>query len=500
MFGGFAKYCRQTSRDSLTEVIMRWVSVVVLLSCVRLAPAQTASSVSNSQQPPPAEELSPQAAYDQAARPLDIVRRAAQNWSDVELAALDVAQGQAKVACHARSPSQFTGEDLLAYARLCAFAQEWPPVQQAGTNYLVAYNAATPADKLTGFPRLSMAFDYVVQASLHLKNSTNAFGTAYTMLHTVPYDDLASDAVNSTVRYVQLVHTDQALVLLKERQSLLLALLKARATPATQPSAPTPAARPPMSIHDLYADAIQLPAMQQFADKPREAAASLAELDASLPANLSPDDAILTAASRRQYQLLGSRLPTIAASAWLLDPPFAVPRDLNTKFGAASVFLLFPDWCAQCISMSPQFKTAAIAFNGSGAYLYVMLAQADPKPPVQAPAPTPKITVKPTASAAARAARPSAAAGIRPDLPHVEMELAVKPVPAQLLMGTPTLIVPPAMLDTFVATDFPLIIATDYEGVVRYIQIAPDNALVPGGLAEQIVDRITEQWPEPQPK
>jgi hypothetical protein len=80
------------------------------------------------------------------------------------------------------------------------------------------------------------------------------------------------------------------------------------------------------------------------------------------------------------------------------------------------------------------------------------------------------------------------------------MELAVKPVPAQLLMGTPTLIVPPAMLDTFVATDFPLIIATDYEGVVRYIQIAPDNALVPGGLAEQIVDRITEQWPEPQPK
>jgi hypothetical protein len=77
------------------------------------------------------------------------------------------------------------------------------------------------------------------------------------------------------------------------------------------------------------------------------------------------------------------------------------------------------------------------------------------------------------------------------------MQLAAKPIPAQLLMGTPTLIVPPETLNTFVATDFPLLIATDHNGIVRYIQTAPDNALVPGGLAEQIVDRITDQWPPP---
>jgi thiol-disulfide isomerase/thioredoxin len=339
-----------------------------------------------------------------------------------------------------------------------------------------------------------MAYDYVVQASLHLKNSTNAFGTAQAMLRTIPYDDLASDAVNSTVRYVQLIHTDQALILLQQRQPLLLALLKASATLATPAAsarpAATPGARPPMSIRDLYADAIQLPAMQQFANRAEQAAASLAELDAALPANLSPDDAILTAASRRQYRLLGSRMPKIAASAWLLDPPFTVPRDLNTKFGASSVFLLFPDWCAQCISMSPQFKAAATGFNGSNVYFYVMLAQADPKPPI--PAPAPKLAVRSAGSAASKAGRPDAA--------HVELELAVKPVPAQLLVGTPTLIVRPQTLDTFVATDFPLIIATDYEGIVRYIQIAPDNALVAGGLAEQIVDRITEQWPAPPQK
>jgi hypothetical protein len=491
----------QTSEAILTEVIMRWAFIVGLLLCPRLAPAQTTTAAPP--QSSAAEQLSPQAAYDQAVRPLDIVRRAAQNWSDVELAALDVAQGQAKVACHARTASQFTGEDLLAYARLCAFAQEWQPVQQAATMYLVAYNAAAPADKLTGFPGLSMAFDYVVQASLHLKNSTNAFGTAYTMLHTVPYDDLASDAVNSTVRYVQLIHTDQALALLKERQPLLLALLRARAAavPAapgaavSAPSAPSPATRPPMSIHDLYADAIQLPMMQQFADKPDEATAALAELDAALPASLSPDDAILTAASRRQYKLLGSHLPKIAASAWLLDPAFTVPRDLNTKFGVATIFLLFPDWCAQCVSMGPQFKPAALRFNGSAAYFYVMLAQSDAKPPTQAPAP--KIAPKPSP---ARGSRPSSPTDAKPETPHVEVQLAVRPVPAQLLMGTPTLIVPPETLDTFVATDFPMLIATDHQGIVRYIQTAPDNALLPGGLAEQIVDRISEQWPAASPK
>jgi hypothetical protein len=373
----------------------------------------------------------------------------------------------------------------------------WPQVQSSGTNYLVAYNAASSADRQTGFPNLSMAFDYVVQASLHQNNSTNAFGTAQAMLRAVPYDDLASDAVNATVRYVQLVHTDQALALLKQRQPQLIALIKAGATPAV-PVTAAPSVQPPrpaMSVHALYADAIALPAMLQFADQPEAAASSIVELDAALPTDLSPDDAILTAASRRQYRLLGSPLPKIAASAWLLDRAFALPHDLNTKFGSASVFLLFPDWCAQCVAMSPQFFGAVTRFNTSAVYFYALLAQADPKPPPRLDAPS--LTAKPPAQGAAKTARPSIAGGTRPELPHVEMQLSAKPIPAQLLMGTPTLIVPPETLNTFVATDFPLLIATDDKGIVRYIQTAPDNALVPGGLAEQIADRIMEQWPPP---
>src|SRR5450432_692019 len=158
---------------------MRWLPVLLLLCGLHLAGAQAApqagpqSSQATAPQPTdqPALQLSPQAAYDQAARPLDITRRPVENWSDVEQVALKVAQAQAKDACLARSPYQFKGEDLLAYARLCAFAEQWEPVQQAATSYLIAQRAATPAEQATGFPNLSLAFDYEVQASLHLDNS-----------------------------------------------------------------------------------------------------------------------------------------------------------------------------------------------------------------------------------------------------------------------------------------------------------------------------------------
>jgi hypothetical protein len=478
---------------------MRRLSILLLLLCPCKFLAQPQPVPLAASQPPAAPplsappQLSPQAAYDEAVRPLDIVRRAAQNWSDSELAALAVAEDLAKASCLARTPDQFTGEGLLAYARLCAFAQQWQQVKRAGTNYLVAQSAAKPEDKLTGFPNLSLAFDYVIQASLHLNDPVNAFGTAQTMLRTVPYDDLASDAINATVRYVQLIHTDQAIILLLQRQPLILAQLKAHAAPTT---VQTQSAHPPLTIHDLYADAIALPAMQQFANDSKAAAASYALLEAALPATLSPDDAILTAALRRQYLLLGSPLPEIPASAWLLDPAFALPPDLNTKFGAGSIFLLFPDWCAQCVTFGQNFTPAATRLNKNGVYFYALLSQADLKPPV--PKEAPKLPLKPSPSSAAKTGKPATAA--KPETPHVDIQVSVKPIPAAILMGSPTLIVPPNIIDTFVATDFPLIIATDHDGIVRYIRPAPDNALVKDGLIDQIADRILEQWPAPRPQ
>jgi hypothetical protein len=475
---------------------MRWLPVLSLLCSLHLAGAQTAPQADPlpAQHPAsqateqPALQLSPQAAYDQAARPLDITRRPVENWSDVEQAALKVAQAQAKDACLARSPYQFKGEDLLAYARLCAFAEQWEPVQQAATSYLIAQRAATPAEQATGFPNLSLAFDYEVQASLHLGNTNNAFGTAQTMLRTVPYDDLASDATNAVVRYIQLVQTDQALAVLAQRQPILLSLLNANAPPSPAAAA---SAHPPLSIHELYADAIDLPAMQQFANRQKEAAALFAELEAALPSALSPDDTIMTGESRRRYLLLGSPLPAIVASTSLLEPPFTAPRDLNTKFGTATVFLLFPNWCAQCIRMGSNFFTTATGrLKPKGVRFYGLLAQPDQGLPIPKPSPAP---AKPSGGSS-KLAKPSALAGATGGIPHIEITMSAAPNPAEVLMGTPTLIVPPATLDTFVSTDFPLIIVTDFRGIVRYIQPAPDNALVRDGLIDQLADRVTEQW------
>jgi hypothetical protein len=127
-------------------------------------------------------------------------------------------------------------------------------------------------------------------------------------------------------------------------------------------------------------------------------------------------------------------------------------------------------------------------------YFYALLSQADPKPPV--PKEAPKLP-KPATSGGAKEAKPAATAAGKAETPHVDVNVSVKPIPSELLLSTPTLIVPMETLNTFVATDFPVIVATDHDGIVRYIRPAPDNALVQGGLIDQIAERILDQWPAP---
>jgi hypothetical protein len=472
----------RTSADRNT----RWLCILAMsLAFGSCAPAQAPSQ--------PTPQLSPQAAYDQATRPLDITRRSAANWSDAELAALAVATAQAKVGCGERTAEQFAGEDLLAFARLCAFAQMWQPVQQAAMFYLVAERGAMPEEKRTGFPNLATAFDYEIQASLHLNDIDNAIENTKTMLRTVPYDEVVEDATNATVRYIQLIYTDQAITLLAQRQPILLAMMKANTPVASGSMGPVkqkvealPSAHPPLPLHTLYADGIALPAMQQFANQQKAAAGSYAELEAALPAAMSPDDTILTAEIRKQYKLLGQPLPAIASYAWLLDPAAPSP-DLTKDFAAATVLLLFPDWCNQCVAMGAKFAPAAKALSENHARFYAVLAQAaappiakaaPPKPPLKAPAP---------GAAKSKAALPEA--------PHVDIQIGVKPTAALLLSGTPTLAVPNETLATFAATDFPLLIVTDHNGIVRSILTAPENALVANGLTEQLAYHVIDHWP-----
>jgi len=314
---------------------MRQSPVLQLMVCFFLLTAQAQS--------PSSSKFSPQGAYDQATRPLDITRRSPQNWSEVELAALKIATDQANTDCASHSPDQFTGEDLLAYARLCALGQDWKPVQEAAANYLNAQNAIAPVERVLGSKSLAIAFDYEVQASLRLKDPVMLF------VPLKPCSRLSPTTNSHRMLPIVLFTTFNSSIPTRRShfwpsaKPILLSLIRAHVAS----NSPTPSSfHPAFSLHALYADAIAFPAMQQFANQLKAGAAAFTELEATLPISLSPDDTALITETRRQYLLLGSHLPTITTFTWLPDPAaVGIPPELNANSGSATVLLLFPDWC-----------------------------------------------------------------------------------------------------------------------------------------------------------
>jgi hypothetical protein len=429
----------------------------------------TAFAIAQSAPTPTAPQLSPQSAYDQAMHPLEITRNAISNWSDSELAALAIAVKQATEACSARTPGQFSGDDLIAYARLCALGQQWPTVITAATRYITSDDAAKP--------QLAHAYAYQINATLHTNDPKAILAASLAMLRAVPYTNLTDETLYGALHYLQLAFMPDALTLYAARQPILLAALR-----APQSTPPATGADTLIPIHTLYANGLAFAALQQFAGDPQAAAKTVAELDAALPATLAADESIPIAETRRQYALLGTRLPAIPLSLSL----FAVGETphINMNYGDSTVFFLFPEWCAQCIRLTRQILPTLYRINSGDAdevHLYALLAQ--PAPPVAAP---PKTPPKP----AAAKSRSVTNEPTPPEPPKTAVEL---------LRGTPTLIVPPATLAQFAATDFPLLIATDSKGIIRFIQPANENALNPGDFLDQIIAHITKQWPRQSP-
>ena len=414
--------------------------------------------------------LSPQAAYDQAMHPLEITRSAISNWSDAELKALAIAVKQASEACGARTPEQFTGDDLIAYTRLCALGQQWPIVIIAANRYI---NSTDPAK-----PQLAQAYAFQINATEHTNDPKAILAGSLAMLKAVTYTSLTDETLYGALHYLQLAFTPEALTLYAARQPILLAALR-----TTQPpSPPGRAGESPVPIHTLYANGLAFAALQQFSGDPAAAAKTVAELETALPATLSPDDSIPIDETRRQYALLGTHLPVIPLTVSL----FSVNETphINTNYGDSTAFFLFPEWCAQCIRLTRQIMPTLYRINGGDGdevHLYALLAQ--PPPPVDAP---PKTPPKP-------ASTKSRSVTNEPTLPEPPKTAA------EQLRGTPTLIVPLATLTQFAATDFPLLIAIDPHGIIRFIQPASENTLNPGDFLDQIIMHITKQWPRQKP-
>ena len=425
-------------------------SLIPLLSFTFLSPLAIVSAAL-AQTPPPAAaqnpQLSPQAAYQDALHPLEVTRHNIANWSDVEIAAMNVAISKAKSGCDARQPTDYTGSDLVDLARLCSLGQQWPAVLAAAGRYIAAPNQPKPL--------LPDAYIAQTEAHLRLKQEPEALRSALTLLTAVPYSTDVGECVDEAISYMRFVHTADALTLAKARQPLLLHALTAAATPVsakTSPSAadpaPTPAALTPTlpAINELYADALLLPTLLQLAAEPAEAEAALASIEKTLPSSLPSDDALRIAAARHQYAFLGKPLTGIAPLTSLSSPANKLP--VLPAINTITALLLFPDWCAQCVRLGPQLPETVFKVEGHSAYLYALLAET--VPPRK---PDPKIT-----------------------------NTAFNPAyAAAMLAETPTVTVPPDTLTRFEAADFPLLLLTDATGILRVLQPITAQDLQPGG-------------------
>jgi hypothetical protein len=453
--------------------------------------------------PPPPEQphaqlsplLSPQAAYDQASLPLDITRRDSANWSDVELAALDVAVAQAKDACVARESEKYTGGDLIGYARLCALGKEWPATYLAATTYI---NSPGP------HPLLAYGYAYEVQADLNMGDEKAGEGACIAMLRSVPYTSLTDDVTSTTIRFLQFAYLPDALDLAFQREPYILDLIRAAqptsATSKAAPAIPTPQplyANPTedMPLHMLFEHALILPELQQYNKSPERAAAEVADIDNAMPAALSPDEAIFIAADRRQYALLGTHFPALPGAVSLLPANETPPS--QPHLGLSTIFLLFPPWCVQCIRQAKDIvpsllREGIVSGSDDKLHIYALLAD-DPPPPSQASA-------KPAARAAPvavhRPNQPGKSSPDKPDQPTVTVTEGKPATAEEQLRKSATLVVAPSTLADFNAADFPFLIAVDYKGIIRLmVPAAPKNALVQGGPAEQISDTILQHWP-----
>ena len=377
---------------------------------------------------------------------------------------------QARLECAARSPQMLHGDDLVALARLCSLGQQWSSVTAAAKQYIESTD--TPK------PLLAQAYGLEIDAALHIHDAAAALAASHAMLAAVPYDTIADEALNEALRYLQLAYMPDALALYAEREPVLLAGLRA---PKADPGGPKPSVQP-VSISAFYADGLAFAALEQFAGKPTEAAVTVADLDAALasaPAPLQPDDALSIADARRQYALLGQPLPKIPLAASLYaehETPL-----IDNNYGASTVLFLFPPWCAQCVRMGQSFMSVLLRLSDEHVHLYGLLAQ---RPP---PTPAPPAVVVHSNGTMSEAKHTRAnAAPPEPETPKTA---------ADLLRHTPTLIVPPETLTQFAATNFPLLIATDSKGIIRFIQPAPETALNPGDFLDQVTSHIAAQWP-----
>jgi hypothetical protein len=419
--------------DRVFSAVPGSVFMLLLTFCAAALRAQPAPSAVQSPTEQPVER--PGDVYKELMRPLDQVRSSPDNWSPAELAALAAGIKRAQEYCGQVAAASVSGEDLYQLARVCSVGQRWNDADAAASTYI----------KSASQPHQAHAYAIRVNALLNLKDTTMAVEVARSMLHSVPYDATADQSMAYLIHYLEMSLDDGALPIARERQPFLLTALESDGELKEQPGDVV------IGTATLYDEGLELAYLEQYAGRQTEAKQALTALDAALAKVPTEkiDNPAEIARAKAQHALLGEKLPRIAIL------PYAAacnphPR-INHDYGAATVLLLFPEWCPQCRKMMQPLNDFLLRNNTEKIHAYGLLAlDAD--------------------------------------------EMSADPFKSDSftdLLHTPTLATSSDTLRTFGAVSFPFLVITDGAGKIRFLGTVSQNAFDAGGFVEQVIDRNT---------
>lgn len=370
--------------------------------------------------------------------PLDVVRGSLDNWSDAELGALAVGMHLANQDCMQAKPGLYKGDDLYNFARLCAFGQDWEGANDAA----LAYIASREAEHRT------QAYAITVSALVHMRAVDLAVQTAREMLY-LPYDAEVAYALRDLKNSLEQASNPAALPLAeREHAAIVAALQQGVALKAVHGDAVMP-------VGTLYESAMQLAFLDRYTGDDQGAATAAADVENALPstATLTAEDRQHVDAVASRYQLLGAHLPAIKILRTLQSPTAKVQSytkvgsNFRPDFGAATVLVLFPDWCVSCRNMMKALTQFAVLNRTTPIRAYGLVFADD--------------------------------AVVLGDAAH---EQNLKP-----MAGTQTLVVPAATAQILGATDYPLGVVLDQAGIVRFIGELPPEAFNGEGYVAKVI-------------
>ncbi|HTW81244.1 MAG TPA: hypothetical protein VME23_16980 [Terracidiphilus sp.] len=422
-------------------------------------PAVPVTQSAEATPPPPAPAaLTPGEIYKQAMHPLDVVRSEIGNWSDPELQAFGVGVKMARGACDAANPETYKGDDLYDLARLCALGQDWNQAYVVAQDYIAALDTT----------HRSQAYAISVSALVHIHDIDTAVATARTMLRSLPYDAEVAYSIRSLKDYLEQSGNPATMMLAEQEHPAIIDALKQGVPLKADHSEAV------MGIGALFESGMELAFYERFAGDDKSAGATVADLEDALgtKAQFSGADWEQISRVRAEYSLIGWRLPQIAIEQSLETKAARVPTPAGATraphapalrqtaattptvngpdFGAATVLVLFPDWCAQCRAMMKTVTEFATLNAQTPIHAWGLMY----------------------ADAAQNASDPGVEANTK------ELE------------GTNTLIVSAATAAQFAPIDLPLAIVVDQAGVVRFIGAIPTDSFNGNGYMERIIVRM----------